>query len=439
MGQVAGSPGIASSDADWELLKAELPEGWDVAAQVFGAIRHRTGPLSDPEVLFRMIIGHASAGNSLRGTAGHARSSGLVDVSDVALFKRLRNSGDWLDYLVDSLLGDTLKGLPDSPYRLRLLDATCVSKPNSEGTDFRIHMEVSLPERKFAGARLTDRRGGESFEHFDIQPGDVMVGDRAYGLASNIDRARAQKGHVVVRINATNLPLYRADGLRVDPLEEARKLRPGEQSDLEVRVRGTDDHVGRLCIYALSPQDAERSQRRLTKKKGRKQKRPKAKAIESAKYVFVFTTLPRSMASTAQVFAIYRLRWQIELSFKALKTVLKLGQLPHRLDETGRAWILAKLVSALLVERLAASAIPPCADSECGGSTREPLSLPCNQIPVRRARRSSPWDAATRGATPDSGVIAHSGTLQRPPKAASRPLRGRPGSLAGTPGISSAE
>ena len=46
----------------------------------------------------------------------------------------------------------------------------------------------------------------------------------------------------------------------------------------------------------------------------------------------------------------YRLRWQVELAFKRLKSLLGLGELPARRPELARAWLNAKLVLALLVE-----------------------------------------------------------------------------------------
>lgn len=344
----------ARDDEDWELLKSLLPRDWRDAARIFGAIRANKGPFSDPELLLRTILGHVAKGNSFRETTGHARETKLADVSDVAFFKRFRNATDWLEFIVTSMLAESLTALPalESPARLRLVDATCVSKPGSTGTDFRLHFTVCLPERKFIDANLTNEKGAESFERFDVKPGDIFVGDRCYGNKKNVLYVRLHEGHPLVRITATSLPLFRDHTTQINLLEEARKLKPGEDVDLDVNVlRDEDEPVeGRLCIHALSNEEAEKSQQRMRKKKGKKQKRPKARAIESAKYVFVFTTLPRKLASVDEVFAIYRLRWQIELAFKSLKSVLKLGKLPNKREETCRAWINAKVICALLVD-----------------------------------------------------------------------------------------
>ena len=62
--------------------------------------------------------------------------------------------------------------------------------------------------------------------------------------------------------------------------------------------------------------------------------------------------MPKAPISARDVLELYRYRWQIELAFKCLKQLLKLGRLPHKAPEVAQAWILAKLVVALLLETL---------------------------------------------------------------------------------------
>jgi len=310
-----------------------------------------------------MLLGLAAGNHPLRYTARHARATGLAAVSHVALFKRLRNSAPWIESIIQTMLVETLAALPRNVLRLRLLDATCVSRPGSKGTDFRLHVIVGLPECTIHDAELTDAEGGESFTRFAVQPGDVMVGDRCYGTARGVAHVHARGGYTLVRINGTSLTLNSGEGARIDPLKFARKLRPGACSEVAVQVRQTKEGAieGRLCIYALTKEQAEVSQRRVRQTKGKKQKRAGRRAIENAKYVFVFTSLSRSVATATQVLALYRLRWQIELAFKILKSVCGISELPHRRYAPGRAWLLAKLLCGLIAERLASRsrAFPP--------------------------------------------------------------------------------
>ena len=72
-----------------------------------------------------------------------------------------------------------------------------------------------------------------------------------------------------------------------------------------------------------------------------------------AEYVLVFTTLPTSVASTEQILEAYRLRWQVELTFKRLKSIAQIGHVPKHDDQSSRAWLYGKLFVALLSQRLA--------------------------------------------------------------------------------------
>ena len=68
--------------------------------------------------------------------------------------------------------------------------------------------------------------------------------------------------------------------------------------------------------------------------------------------MLVLTSLAPEGWSAAQVLELYRCRWQIELAFKRLKSLLQLGQLPKHDPASARAWLQLKLLLALIIERL---------------------------------------------------------------------------------------
>jgi hypothetical protein len=72
--------------------------------------------------------------------------------------------------------------------------------------------------------------------------------------------------------------------------------------------------------------------------------------LELADYVIVFTT--RSSGSTADALRSYRMRWQIELVFKRLKSLAQLEHVPMRDDRSSRAWLYGKLLVTLLAQKL---------------------------------------------------------------------------------------
>ena len=77
--------------------------------------------------------------------------------------------------------------------------------------------------------------------------------------------------------------------------------------------------------------------------------------VESAAYIFVFTTLDRRFNPTT-ILEIYRGRWQIELTFKRLKSIIGIGHLKKTDLEAAKAWIHGKLLVAFLIEALIVAA-----------------------------------------------------------------------------------
>lgn len=170
MGGVVVPLGGRGADRDWGVIRAVLPRGWREAARAQGAVRRNTGPLADPDLLLRVLLGRAAGDLSYLQTARHVRATELVRVSRVAIHLRLQRSARWLEWIVREMLREELDAAPRQSLRLRLLDATCVSRPGSKGTDFRLHVIVGLPECTISDAELTGAEGGESFTRSRVHP-----------------------------------------------------------------------------------------------------------------------------------------------------------------------------------------------------------------------------------------------------------------------------
>lgn len=112
----------------------------------------------------------------------------------------------------------------------------------------------------------------------------------------------------------------------------------------------TCSFAGRVCAVRKSDCAIEEAHRRLRRKASKKQTRTRPETMEVAKYVVVFTT--RNTLSAEQILESYRARWQIELVFKRLKTLIELGHLPKRDHSSSRAWLHGKLLIALLTQKL---------------------------------------------------------------------------------------
>src|SRR5208283_2557467 len=106
----------------------------------------------------------------------------------------------------------------------------------------------------------------------------------------------------------------------------------------------------RLCAIRKSAAVAEESKQKLRREAGSRPVQPDT--LEAAEYIFVLATGGLTMLTTAGVLDAYRLRWQIELAFKRLKSLMHLDLLRQKKPPGATAWLQAKLLVALLIERL---------------------------------------------------------------------------------------
>jgi hypothetical protein len=80
---------------EWEILRSWLPDDLDERARRFRFFQRERG-VTDAERWLRVILMHVAGGLSLEQTVVRARELNLIEISAVALFKRLRNAGAWL-------------------------------------------------------------------------------------------------------------------------------------------------------------------------------------------------------------------------------------------------------------------------------------------------------------------------------------------------------
>jgi hypothetical protein len=344
---------------DWRVLLSLFPIGWEELGRSTGAVARLRGfrSLND---LFRTLLLHVGCGWSLRETAVQVKLAGIADVSDVTLLNRLRQAEDWLRQLCQQSWKDNgvdlepaLKGRP-----VRLVDATVVKEPGKTGGQWRIHYSMRLPSLECDHFDLTPVGGkntGERLGRFAFHAGELVLADAGYSNPPGIAAVVDQGADICVRLNRSSLPLLDETERPFPLLKKVKTLRrAGEAAEWPVRVRAGDQLIaGRLCGIRKSQEAVLRAQRKLTLKqqKGKGEVTPEKR--EYACYVLVFTTLPKSRATVRQVLESYRLRWQIELTFKRLKSIVQLGHVPKQDDQSSRAWLYGKLFVALLSQKLA--------------------------------------------------------------------------------------
>jgi hypothetical protein len=338
---------------NWEILSTFLPEGWAEQARRLGAIR-RARYISDPAVVLRVLLIHLATGCSLAETAARASASGLAQISSVGVFKRLRAAEAWFRWLAQQMRGAAEMPMTVTGRRLRAVDATSVAEPGSTGTDFKVHYAVNLADLQCDFFQLTDiREGGETFRRVPVLAGDIMMGDRVYAAPPGVSHVVNAGGDVIVRLNRAALPLYERNGARMDLLLGLRLLQGKAVHEYAARAKNTNGNwiPGRLIALRQSVEATRWAHRCMLRRAQRSRLTVTAEALEFAGYFMVWTTLPKTV-TTAQVLEFYRLRWQIELVFKRMKSILGLGHLPKKDPLSSQAWLEGKLFVGLLIERM---------------------------------------------------------------------------------------
>jgi hypothetical protein len=346
-------------EKEWEIITGLLPAGWRELARSTGALQ-RARQIRDPGALLQLILLHVGAGLSLRQAAARAKRTGLAEISDVGLLKRLRRAGPWLQTLAARMFAKSRfrSSLPDLARRrrIRAVDATHVREPGSTGTNWRVHYVLGLPSLECDHFEITGPSGGETYKRIPVEPGDIILGDRGYCHREGVAFVVEAGADVVVRLNATSFPLLDTRNRGLDLLVTLRGIPTHEPAEWPVRFQaGGKSYAGRLCGIRNSTEAAERAKRRLTKIATKKQKQLSPETLELAEYIYVFTTLPPTVSCVA-VLELYRVRWQVELAFKRIKSLFAAGHVPKYDPESARAWMHAKLLAALLIERLSEEA-----------------------------------------------------------------------------------
>lgn len=344
-------------DDDFEFLISFLPQGWREQAKAQGALR-RCRKVPNAEILLRVLLIHLAEGCSLRETAVRAREGGLVDLSDVAIMDRLRLAGDWFLWMNRELMKTWVARQPASVFgaerQVRLVDGTRIKEPGPTGSSWCIHYAIGLPSLQCTELEVCDSHdSGESFSRFHVCPGDLFLGDRVYGAPRGIHHVVDAGGDVLVRFPITNLPLRDGRGRRFNLLARLRSLHGTRVGQWPVVLPWKERELhGRVCAIKKSRQAAEKARKHVRRQAQKSGSKTAAATEEAAGYIFVFTTVGETELSPAAVLEMYRGRWQVELVFKRLKSILDLGHL-HKIDEQGaKAWIQGKLFVALMIETL---------------------------------------------------------------------------------------
>ncbi len=348
---VPGGTGMKLITGDWQEMEQALQLDLEGTARASGALIRRR-EIRRAADLLRLILVYAVCDWSLRLVGAWAVLQGIGCLSDVAVLKRLRQSQKWLGVLIASLLQRRCQAVrSQSGIRVCLVDASVISQPGSQGTDWRVHLSLNLDPLCLDGITVTDAHGGETLVRFPAHAGEIQVADRGYAFRSGLGPQLDHGVGLAVRINWQSLPLHTPDGQPLNLIGSLRRLvGPHEQPVLLKTSQGV--FTLRWCVCPLPKEAAERARTRLRKAASKKGRLPSENSLLAAGFVLLLTNLPAQTWSLAQVFGLYRLRWQVELYIKRSKSLSHLDHLRAQDPHLVQTYLLAKLLAAMLLDSL---------------------------------------------------------------------------------------
>jgi hypothetical protein len=324
----------------WGYIKRELPEDLADSARSTGALV-RCKNIHSPEDLLRVILTYGVTDLSMKATTAWASSLGIAELSAPGLHWRLQNSSEWLSYIISQILDNEANPTGCANLDVTLVDATCINGPASKGTEWRLHTKISPSTGHISSVHLTDKKVGETYKNFPIAKGEILVGDRAYALANGIEHVHKEGGFVIARANLHSIRLCGTDRAIIHPLEETGNIPETGVAHFNV-------------IIPVPPLERTHSHKTWKNEDASDWIKARLLAIRTIKdeVIWVITTVPEEIAEDKVIMELMRVRWQIELEFKRLKSLLHLDDLPSKQGPTAESWILARVLSAILVEKL---------------------------------------------------------------------------------------
>jgi hypothetical protein len=371
----------SKEETGFEEVLSVLPSGWREKAKELGALKRARG-VKTPEDLLKVVFLYLTAGKSFGNTAAMLKVTGTYTLNKTALYNRIGNSGGWLAWMCANMCRQGMD-IGEKPAWLEginmcLIDASKEPVFGNKEKQFILHYAVNLYDLSPKEMLLTGREEGEKLGHFQsFGPGDAAMCDRAYGTLQSIEYLRGRGCGFIIRLRTEAFNTYLRDEngayVKTSAPDMFKDLKEGESGGRDAYYRykseqGEEYRPIRLCAYCKTALQEKESLEKLIESrsgKGGKKKNISAAVKANNRYVVLATSFEEPPAE--EITGAYRLRWQIELVFKRLKSLFGYNEIPVKLDKEAKAWFSGKLLLAAITETWANKARLACLEQENAG------------------------------------------------------------------------
>ena len=358
-------------------VRTFTPEPFRRLAREAGWLQ-RQGKIDAFEFFTSLIFGQLSA---QRQTLTSQSQSLAEPVSRQGIDQRFTASA--VEYFKASfahIMAETLDGSPTHPQaellRTRfqgvyLLDSTCFAVtetlqdvfPACGGLGSAANVKVLLRYELIAGRLepllvLAGKRSdqGQALAAAErLREGELQLQDKGF-FDAKAWRAAQDRGAYLLTPLPHSVTLWRPGQTpaKEDLLDLAAALGVTTENRLEwpsLKVGKVGHRAGalRLVAFRLTPESAARHRQGLRDAMRKQGRMPSAKALQLAGWLLLLTNAPADKLPSVMMSYLYRMRWQVELIFRQLKSVLRLDKTESENPFRVQSQIWARLTCAVLL------------------------------------------------------------------------------------------
>ena len=182
---------------------------------------------------------------------------------------------------------------------------------------------------------------------------DLVLADLGYFKAGTFRRYHDNGTFFLSRYLAFTALRHADTGAPVD-LGETLRRAGGDFLELNVTMgRAEKDKTPcRLLCMRVNQQVANRRRSKLLQRAREKGHTPSQRHLALCDWTVLITNAPGERLPAGAAFRLYRVRWQIELIFKQLKSVMRIHKSDTGLENRLRCELYGKLVMAVLIHRV---------------------------------------------------------------------------------------
>lgn len=220
-----------------------------------------------------------------------------------------------------------------------------------------IQLEYDLKSNEILGLELTDAKIPDNKEvkekADDIEKGELVIRDLGYFMLDAIKKIIRNEAYIISRLN-TKTKVFEEDGKEISFKGLYQGMTKNHIMHLEKQVLIGQDHKipMRLIIDMVPEEEYQKRIQKIEKYNRRKGHQTTDEYKARARFNLFITNIEAKDIPSKEVYTLYKLRWQIELTFKIWKSVCGIDKIQPMKYQRFICTLYAKLLLVIINNQL---------------------------------------------------------------------------------------